>query len=494
MGERDNGYLSAALYERNFGAEATGDFILSDYQNEIRRILHVSQTVLPPAKYVGNDSVEFNGTVDYQVMYIGADGGIYSIPLSSDYSFSVPLDKGNLKDIIADVSVICSIVAEGVSTRVSAPRKLSIKSRLRPCVRVYAKIPSTERIESDVSGMDIYRRQETVECAQCECGVSDVIPVLSTLPVDSEDTRVVFAEAMVDVIDTQITQNGVSCRGNIIISILCVGEDSGEYKTLTSKNSFEGDVDIDGISEGNARVNGTVSEMSVTLTDVGIECNIGVLLQATVCENTPIGYTADVYSVKNECDCIMRDVSSRNMKICQNANFTVSERIPLSSTGMPEGADIFYSMGSVNMDKCELIGGKYVFSGNGVFTAIYKKEEDIYASDVTVPVKYETDAVSAQMPVCYDCVAWVTDMSAKINDGNLSIDAEVSLSADCFTEGTVQTVDRVVLGDEIPTRDTEIVICYPSSEDTSWSVAKRYKVAPTKVIGNPSTDKYVMIE
>ena len=494
MNERENAYLSAVLFERSFGAEASADFILSDYQTEIRRILHVSQTVLPPSKYVGNDSAEFNGTIDYQVMYIGADGGIYSIPLSSDYSFSTPIDKAEHKDVIADVSVLCSVSPESVSTRVSSPRKLTIKSRLRPCVRAYAKIPATARLGSDASPTDVYKRMVSTSCVQCECGTSDVFSVSSTLPFDSEDIRVVFAESKIDVTDAQISGNSVCCKGNVLISLLCVSEESGQYKKLTAKTGFEGDVDTEQVLNGSVRVNGIPSEMSVTITDSGIECTVGILLQAEVCTDAPVEYTADVYSVKKQCDCVMRGVESRSKQLCRTSNFTVSERLPLSSTGIPEEAEILYTTASVNMDKCDTSDNKYVFSGNGVFTVIYKKEGDVYSSDVSVPIKYLADAESALPPACFDCTAWVLDNNTKVADGNLCIDAEIGISAECFASNKLSVVDRVVFGEDIPPREPEIVVCYPSASDSVWSVAKRYKVSPSKIIGDPTTDKFVMIE
>ena len=71
--------------------ELSNDYILPDYQPEIRKVLGITSEILPPAKYVGAANAEFNGTVDYQVTYVGADGELYSMPLSAEYSFSVPL-------------------------------------------------------------------------------------------------------------------------------------------------------------------------------------------------------------------------------------------------------------------------------------------------------------------------------------------------------------------------------------------------------------------
>ena len=103
-GAQEKAYLTVGLYERSFGTEASGDFTLPDYQSEIRRILHVAQTVLPPAKYIGADAVEFNGTVDYQVIYVGMDGGMYSVPLSTEYSFNVPLERS--AELVDGVTVL----------------------------------------------------------------------------------------------------------------------------------------------------------------------------------------------------------------------------------------------------------------------------------------------------------------------------------------------------------------------------------------------------
>ena len=128
MNEREcnSGCFTVALYERNFGSEVSGDFTLPDYYAEIRRILCVTPTVLPPSKYVGDSTAEFNGVVDYVVTYVGGDGEMYSIPLSSDYSFTVPLDKSACDTIPESISSLCTIGVESVNTRVSAPRRLPL--------------------------------------------------------------------------------------------------------------------------------------------------------------------------------------------------------------------------------------------------------------------------------------------------------------------------------------------------------------------------------
>lgn len=499
MNDMDNctvgrGYLTVPLYERSFGTEITGDFTLPDYQNEIRRILHVACTVLPPAKYVGDGAVEFNGTLDYQVIYIGGDGGMYSVPLSSDYSFSVPLDKGANADMISDIDVLCSVSTESVNTRVSAPRRLSIRCRIRPNVRIYGRIPSVTGVLSEVDPTSVYRRSEQCMSLEGESATSDIISVSYTFAPSSDDLRVVCADATVRVSDRECTASGMSCRGTVAFRLLCTHEESGEFETLEAQTPFEGEVDMEtGDVDALCHVRGVLSEMSVNVGEAGIECSAGIILNAQICRNLPVEYTADVYSTANECDCVVRRMSVRNMLMCVSSNFTLSERIPLSSTSVPEGAQIIGGLSNVCIDKCSSAAGKYSFAGNAVFTVLYSNDGDIYSTDVNVPVKFETEGTGAE-PAAFDAVAEADGIKLRIADGNLCIDAEMMICADCLGECVIESVDKITFGDSIEARECELIVCYPSPDDTLWSVAKRYKVAPTAVSGDPANDKYVIME
>ena len=495
-GAQEKAYLTVGLYERSFGTEASGDFTLPDYQSEIRRILHVAQTVLPPAKYIGADAVEFNGTVDYQVIYVGMDGGMYSVPLSTEYSFNVPLERS--AELVDGVTVLCNVCAESVNTRVSAPRRLSIRSRLRPNVRIYGRVPTVSEIASEVNPMSIYRRSGTCMSLDCEYATSDIINVTYNVPKTTDDIRVVSADAKVVISSQSVSENGIDCRGNVLVNMLTATEGAGddvEWKSLKGEIPFEGEIDTQNYMTGaDSRIRGVLSELSVSVGEDGIECNAGIILEAVVCSNGEVEYTDDVYSTEAECECVMKQVEPRAAIVCSNMSFTVSERIPLSSTSIPASAEIIDSMGYVCIDKCAESNGKYVFSGTASFVVFYRDGGDIYSADVSVPVRFETEG-SANLPIaCFDACADATNIRARISDGSLCIDAELIMSADCFGATVVDMVDRVTFGEPVPPFDAEIVVCYPTEGDTLWSVAKKYKVPTTSVIGSPENDRFVIIE
>lgn len=496
MNERECncGCFTVALYERNFGSEVSGDFTLPDYYAEIRRILCVTPTVLPPAKYVGDSTAEFNGVVDYVVTYVGGDGEMYSIPLSSDYSFTVPLDKSACETIPESISALCTVGVESVNTRVSAPRRLSIRCRIRPNVRIYARIGASVSCDSEVAVSSIQTRRKKSEQLVCESATSDIIPVTVILPAPAEDIRILRAEAVVDTRACDKTSSGLSCRGDVNIRLLTVREESGENSVILGSVPYEGEIDLEGEGQDvQSRVRGIVSELSVNVTDSGIECSAGVILEAVSCHNEEVEYTDDVYSTENECECSVNQVNVKYLSASFSGNFTVSERLPIADTSLPQDAQIIEAFGSATMDKCEAVDGKYSFGGNAVFTVIYRKDGELFCSDVSVPIKYQADG-ACDGGVVYDCVCSLNNVKLRLDGENLCVDAEVGIMGECVAQKTVSAVQKVDFGAQLVSADSQIIICYPTPDDDLWSVAKRYRVAASSVIGDPVKDRFVIIE
>ncbi len=495
INQKRNG-CATAIYSRGLGSEVSGDFTLPDYQNEIRRILEVIPTVLPPAKYVSDTSAEFNGTVDYQVVYVGADGGVYSVPLSSDYNISVPLDNVGRE---AAISAFCTVSAENVSTRVSAPRRLGIRTRLRADICVLAHSECGSTIAAGAAASDIYTYTEKIPTLQSESATTDIIKVSYIAPLGSEDVRVVLADAGMCEMVCNSREGVIDCSGTLNLRLLCVSEESGEYTTLESKIPVEGQIDMDSVSADSlCRTCGYVSDVEINVTDAGIECEIGVIFEGKCTNIYEAEYMSDMYSTEYDCICRMENKSVRRMLCHAQSGFTVSERIALENTSLPADAEIVECTASAGFDRCECMGNKCAFSGNAKFCVIYSKDGEMWSTELAVPIKYEAPTLyesDANAEISsFEACAGIYAPKIRINDGNVCIDAEVYFSGECMTQKTVSVVEEAQIGETKSKREPELVVCYPAKEDTVWSIAKRYSVAPSAVIGDPKNDKYVMIE
>ena len=58
------------MSERDVVTELSTDFSLPDYQPEIKRLLRVTASMLPPSKYFGAGEAELAGNIDYYVLYM----------------------------------------------------------------------------------------------------------------------------------------------------------------------------------------------------------------------------------------------------------------------------------------------------------------------------------------------------------------------------------------------------------------------------------------
>ena len=132
------------ICDKSINTEISNDYTLPDYLPEIRRILRVGVSPMPPAKYISGNSAEFNGGVDYDLLYVGSDGAIHSAPLNAEYAFSVPLEISSDFDLNEGVLSLCKLSECGVTSRVSSPRRLNIKCRL--CANIKVELCDEKKI------------------------------------------------------------------------------------------------------------------------------------------------------------------------------------------------------------------------------------------------------------------------------------------------------------------------------------------------------------
>ena len=129
--QRQTARMQAPLGERQIVTELSEDFDLPDYQPEIKRLLRVQARVSSADTYIGAGNAECSGTVDYSILYSGADGTLYCASQTGEYRFAFPVELP--ADFDAGEGLICDVdsQAENVAGRVMAPRKLTLRCRLR---------------------------------------------------------------------------------------------------------------------------------------------------------------------------------------------------------------------------------------------------------------------------------------------------------------------------------------------------------------------------
>ncbi|MBO5938482.1 MAG: DUF3794 domain-containing protein [Clostridia bacterium] len=480
MGSDATVHVTLPILDRRMNTETTGEYTLPDYRPEIRRVLSVTPTVLPPAKYVGGAGVELNGTVDYSVLYVGADGELYSFPISSEYHFTLPIEAASEFDLGAGVCVWADVVAENVSSRVSSPRKMSLRCRLQASVRAFGKILMEERTVGEARSESLFRRREVCRNLSVGSGLSDVISLGCELSA-AEDTRVISADATPIIDEVRVEGEMARVSGEVLLKLL-VTRDGSTPTVLTQKLPLSGEVELegmDGVDECCAT--GTVSELSVEMGEGGkILCEISVLLAVRGMNNREIVYTADLFSGERESACEYREYRVPVALRCDRRNFSQSERLSLSEFSFAEGGAICDAWGSVLFDGCEAVGGKYVLTGQSKYVLLWEKDGEYSTSEITLPFRYETDG-REESPESYLAGGTLLSCRARVEGHLLCLDAEIAVAADFIGYEKISAVREVRFGEAYAIRGSRMSVYYPASDEDAWCVAKKYHIAPERI-------------
>lgn len=490
LSQDEKNYLTGALYERGLGVEVSGDHVLPDYQCEIRRILSVTPSILPPTRYVGATSVDFGGSIDFRVTYVGGDGELYCVTLEDEYSFSVPIEQGADADVTC---VLCSVRAEGVSTRVSAPRRLGIRCRLRPQVRVLSEVSIACQSVGVEDTDKIFCRVESAERLECQSVCSEPVLLEYMRPPLADDVRIVSADAYATIQRCEYAPRGVICAGKAFLKLLSV-RDGGEFILETRAMDFECECDV---LQRNAALRAvpTVSDVSVSVTEEGVECSLTLTCEVTAMANVPVEYTADAYCVGMESRCEMRSTAARTLGACICGNATLNERISLAETSIPDSAEVIDASSRVYIDACERQARGYALSGRADVAVLWRQDGELGVSEVSLPVRYEHASEGGEDAVCFDASAVLDGLRCRVDGELLCVDAELVVSADILCERQISSVALIEAGEEREGALQGVLkVCYPERDDTLWTLSKRYGISPDSVKGDVGEDRFVFIE
>jgi len=144
--------------DTTFTHEVSEEFSLPDYVPEVRRVLHTKTAVLPEGKFISdsgaNTNLEFDGTVTYNVIYTDDEGKLCSTPLSSNYDGQTVI-TGHPDTVFIDTCVDSAVC------RVTAKRRLVIKSRLKSRILSFKDEVIEENISPRALSDEIYIERKT---------------------------------------------------------------------------------------------------------------------------------------------------------------------------------------------------------------------------------------------------------------------------------------------------------------------------------------------
>ena len=195
---------------------------------------------------------------------------------------------------------IAGTSSEALTHRVTGPRKITLKNRLRSHVSAFADMIMQEQMNGQTNPLNIQRLEENGVVAEILTGTSDLIEIGDEFPLENQTSRVISADARVFVNEVTEGTDKIDVRGDVVLRILLSDESSGKTFLVTRKIPFDRDIEIEGVTpDSESRVIGRMSNISINMDEGKIISDLSSFLTPSSKEYS-FTYTRDMYSTENQ--------------------------------------------------------------------------------------------------------------------------------------------------------------------------------------------------
>lgn len=496
--------LQTAFFDKVSTTEAAQDFVLPDYQPEIRKMLRVTPILTPPSRFLGAGEAEFAGNIEMNVLYMGADGMLYSAPLSLPYELRVPFEGDERFAGGESLSVEADMTPDTVIARVLGPRKLNVRVRLR--ARVVGRCSEDISVQVDMSRTGVgggtgraeplQKLEKTYDCAVIVCGDGEAVELTDSFPPDTpvEELRLIESRAQALVTEAAVTDEGIACRGEVYLKVLYTGDTAGTWEVESTVRRLPFSVtvplptDVAG-NTGEACAYADCTALSCRVEDGKMLCAVSVLPHARLTRTDKLTFVSDCYSVERHTDCEFKSRRYLRPLISHNGNMTHTASFALADVGLPAGALPFDTTADVSSVQISVDRGRLVLEGDCHYTTLWRQSDGETGScEYHLPLRYELPGDGARMMAegtSLEAQTHLTLLNSRVRgEGEkISLDAEWAICAAVYLPGSVTSVATVEMGEALPESGTAYIICFPEKGDSLWSVAKRYH-APLRALAS----------
>lgn len=459
--------------------EVTAELVLPDYRSEISRLLWVRPVFSAPMRFLGGGKADFSGAVRYEILYAGPDGKCYGVEAEEGYAFSVPMELPAGFDGAAGVLISAAVSSDTVVSRVTAPRKLSVRCRMHADVRAFGEKDLSPRIE----GGDAENAENL--CSAPEFGryfgnATETLELTGELTPDiAGDLRVISARGEVFLPEVTAIGGAVRCRGEAEITVLCTDDADGAIPVaLTLPLPIEAEIPFDGVlPDCHAAAAGSVTRVTPTVEDGRIVLSVGVALSAEAQDSEPTVIFRDLFVPGCTAECRFAEETLFTAAGCGNRNFTVNEERAKKDLGIPDDAQILDAFCTADFRDRNAEGKNTVLGGELCCRMLYRAGEEYGTAEFRAPLRttWEEKAddlvLNAAVPKC----------RARAEGDRISLHAEVSVSARGTAGASTRLLCGVRLGEAQAPAHTDPELFYPAPGETLFNIGKRYGVSPARI-------------
>ena len=459
----------------------SGDFStelsMPDYEPEVRRLLRVGVTLAPVSGFCDGGRVGMRGEIIYDILYSGNDGGLYSARASENYELAEALKQS--EKCAEELVIICEATPESLISRALAPRKISLKCKLRGRARGFAERELAERSTYIENPESVERLMGERECALIHPTRIGEVTLAEDFEAElpagaSGELRVISYNGSAVVSEVEAARDEALVKGVLYLDLLVALDDAeaAPFK-LSRKIPFSEAIDAEGLTpscRAMARAVCVGADISVDENRIFCEPTLSIAVDAE--EEGAIEYTRDLYSTEVASEITTARYEFPVFEKSVLGSVSVSAREALERVGLESGDEVIDVYASASAKSVDSAGERWALLGELAFNFLVKTGGEYGVRELKLPFKYEFDGCESGAYFS-DFGVVACSPRAKLDAEKISCDCEVSLCGRICSRGELTAVDEAIFGEPIR-NDGLLRVCFPPAADTLWDVAKRY--------------------
>ncbi len=476
MNKANTGALTAEKFDFSCPFEVVCDHSMAEYYPEIRRVVSVTANPLPDSKFLSGNTLEFGGSVEFSMMYIGEDGSLSVLSCTAEYSerAAIPEEIRGVGEVAVDVSCV------DTSFRVTAPRRVTLRAKLRARLMSDKEVSVTEAVMEGEKPADMASAR-TVKTLRKSIPTAKRGFTTQSYSASAEwkwapGVKLISCPGTVSVSEVKARSGAATVSGDVILRCLVFNE-KGIYTVEKIKMPFEEIITCDGLMEGDmVCAYGAVASAAVSEDMEGSGAFKGEAeFDMTLKWMRPgeCNILCDAYSTAWEIERECLDASAISPLCCTTSSLSVGGTGKRSRRG--EAGEYLVAVDMVPVfESVTDDDGKAVFSGSLGVKAYVAGEGDVTLEEFSLPLKFETRSEIGAGEALWWGTASVCDASGRLEGEGISVNGELCVSVCAVRKNKVSPVTAVQLRKSEPrkTEEGELRVIYPDSNETLWDIAK----------------------
>ena len=472
--------------------DSVGDYSLPDYNGDVKKVLLVKTRVFPTGKFVGDDTLEFSGSVGYEVVYIDGENNITHADFSTDYEAAVKINSTSYVD--SDIKTTVS----SCNMRLVGPRKFSVKCALDNDVRI------SERRSHNVAG-DAFMEYDPEYVSQTAKVFTSVFSSGETREINEEiltlegaiadEVEILLCDIKPDVSITDILDTTAEMKGTLKVGILYKNEDN-VLKCVEKEVPYNDELSIEGdglLENVDVRIDTVNSKAAVTPTEDGVSLGVSLSVVPKVYgkKNSALELITDAYLKERGTENEYTEFGYTEHILSESYEEKFESKYSVSDLEIENINEIMYSDASTRVEECEIEEESVKIHGEIKFSAIAcQVNED--GDRTYVPIKFSAPFVQNVNISCQIHDNMRVNASVSVQEANIDF-ADNSLLASCnlVSNITINSDRRqrclgasYVTDEEYARDDSVVTVYYPDKAESLFEIAKKFHTSVGAIAEN----------